>query len=478
MMKNTKKIKYSINSTVLIVGAIIITLLLNGLLVAFDNKISLEIDFTKDEIYRLTEETESVIDKIDEETKIVVLYNGQATELMTILTSVIEKYTDRNEKIKYEVVDYYSNPLALSEYVGAVKMLSSPEYAMIFVQGEKFDVAEVSSYITTTGRSNIENIITNKLATFVDGYSISEIMFTTGHGEKSNAGFEAVLNMYNYQLRSINLQTENIPENDKSLLIINAPKDDFSSEEIEKIDGFLDRGGNVQVYFDPVVSNDELPRLESYLAESWSVVRNHGVIVDSDKRLESGDNTNSRYGSITVAEIPDNEIATPIKDSKREIVYSAANALEIASDSLATIEVKPILTTSPNSVLRELENINEAVPAGVMKSSYNVMLTSTRNNYTLDEKIYTGRVVVCGSSYMMDTLIGDSRYANEDLLINSINWMRGSEAGITVRAKDIPQGALLISGGQFWGWFIGLVAVVPVLLIAFGIVVFVKRRYK
>lgn len=478
MMKNTKKLKYSINSTVIIIGAIIIALLVNGLLVAFDNKISLEIDFTKEDIYRLTEETESVIDKIDEETKIIVLYNGQATELMTILTSVIEKYTDRNEMITYEVVDYYSNPLALSEYVSAVKMISSPEYAMIFVQGDKYDVAEVSSYITTTGRSNIENIITNKLATFVDGYSISEIMFTTGHGEKSNAGFEAVLNMYNYQLRSINLATENIPENDKSLLIVNAPQGDFSAEEIEKIDRFLDYGGNVQVYFDPVISNEELPRLESYLSENWSIVRNHGVIVDNDKKLESGEDTSSRYGSITVAEIADNEIAKPIKESKREIVYSASNALEIASDSLSTIEVSPVLVTSSNSVLRDLESINEAVPAGTAQNRYNVMLTSTKHNYTLDEKIYTGRVVVCGSSYMMDTLIGDSRYANEDLLINSINWMRGSESGITVRSKELPQGSLLISGTQFWAWFIGLALIVPILLIVSGIIVFAKRRYK
>ncbi len=478
MMKNTKKTKYSINSAVVIAGAILITLLLNGLLVAFDNKISLEVDFTKEEIYRLTEETETVLDKIDKETKIVILYNGQATEMMTVLTSVIEKYTDKNENITYEVIDYYSNPLAMSEYVSAVRMISSPDYAMIFVQGDKFDVAEASSYFTTTGRSNIENVITNKLAGFVDGYTISKIMFTTGHGEKSNAGFEAVLKMYNYQLRSINLLTEEIPADDKSLLIVNAPVDDFSAEEIEKIDNFLDLGGNVQVYFDPVVSNEELPRLESYLAENWSIVRNHGVIVDNDKRLESEDATKSKYGSISVAEIADNEIANPIKASKREIVYSASNAIEIASDSLSTIEVTPVLTTSANSALRELDQINEPVSGGVMKSRYNVMLTSTKNNYTLDEKIYTGRVIVCGSSYMMDTLIGDPRYANEDLLINSINWMRGSEAGITVRSKELPEGSLLVSAPQFWGWFIALVVAVPVLLLAFGIFVFVKRRYK
>ncbi len=477
-MKNTKKTKYGINSSVIIIGAIIITLLVNALLITFDNKMSLEIDLTKNDIYKLTDETKEVIKQIDEETKIVVLYNGQQSEIMTILTSLINKYTEENENIVAEVLDYYSNPMALTEYVGAIENISYPDYAMIFVQGDKYDTAEVSSYVTTSGYSNIENVITNKLATFVDGFKISEILVTEGHGERTNAGFVSVLSMYNYQVRSINLLTEDIPDNEKSLVIINSPADDFSAEEIEKLDRFLDKGGNVQVYFEPNVSNNELTNLESYLAQNWSIVRNHNVIVDGDKKLETGSETTDRYGSITVAELSDSEMVAPIKSSKRNIVYSTANALEIASDKETNVEVVPVLTTTPDAVARDISQVNEPVAGGVMRNKYNVMLTSTRNNYTLDEKIYTGRVVVSGSGYMMDTLIGDSRYANEDLLINSINWMRGSEAGISVRAKEIPEGSLSLSSGQFWGWFIGLVAVVPLLLLGFGIFVFVKRRYK
>ncbi len=477
-MKNTKKLKYSINSSVIIIGAIIITLLVNALLVAFDNKISLEIDLTKDDLYKLTDETKDVIKQIDEETKIIVLYNGQASEIMTILTTLINKYTDENEKIVGEVLDYYNDPMALTQYVSAVKELSSPDYAMIFVQGDKYDTAEVSSYVTMSGYSNIENVITNKLATFVDGYKISEVLLTEGHGEKANAGFEAVLSMYNYQMRSINLLEEDLPENDKSLVIINAPTSDFSAEEIEKLDKFLDRGGNVQVYFDPMVSNDELTRLESYLAESWAIVRNHGVIVDSDKKVEASEKVKELCGIVSVAELSESDIVAPVKNSKKNIVYSAANPLEIASDTQINTEIEVVLNTTKDAVLRDVTEINEPVVGGVNRSKYNVMLTSTRHNYTLDEQIYTGRVVVCGSSYMMDTLIGDSRYANEDLLINSINWMRGSEAGITVRSKKIPEGTLSLTTSQFWTWFIGLVFVIPVLLLGFGIFVFIRRRYK
>ena len=477
-MKNTKKLKYSINSSVVIIGAIIITLLLNALLVAFDNKISLEVDLTKDELYRLTDETKEIIDQIDEETKIVVLYNGQQSEIMTILTTIINKYTEENEMIVGEVVDYYNDPLALTEYLNAIKELSYPDYAMIFAQGDKYDTAEVSSYVTSSGYSNIENIITNKLATFVDGFQISEILMTEGHGEKGNAGFSAVLSMYNYQMNSINLLTEDLPDDEHSLVIINAPTADFSAEEIEKLDKFLDRGGNVQVYFDPMVSNEELPRLEGYLSENWGIVRNHSVIVDSDKKIEVSEKVAELCGTVSMAELADSSIVSPVKNSKKNIVYSAANALEIAADVEKNVEVETVLETTENAVLRELSAINEPVVGGVMKSKYNVMITSTHSNYTLDEQIYTGRVVVCGSSYMMDTLIGDSRYANEDLLINSINWMRGSEAGITVRAKEIPEGGLAVSTAQFWGWFIGLVVVIPVFLLAFGIFVFIKRRYK
>lgn len=476
-MKNTKKLKYSINSSVVIIGAIIITLLVNALLVAFDNKISLEVDLTKNELYKLTDETKEVIEQIDEETKIVVLYNGQQSEIMNILTTIINKYSEANENIVGEVVDYYSDPMALTEYVNAIKGLSYPDYSMIFVQGDKYDTAEVSSYVTSSGYSNIENIITNKLATFVDGFQISEILMTEGHGEKGNAGFEAVLSMYNYQMRSINLLTEDLPEDDKSLVIINAPTADFAADEIEKLDKFLDRGGNVQVYFDPMVSNEELPRLESYLAENWAIVRNHGVIVDNDQKIEVSESVAELCGIVSIAELTDSNMVTPVKNSKKNIVYSAANALEIAADKQTNVEIETVLETTSDAVLRDISAINDPVVGGA-RSKYNIMLTSTRQNYTLDEQIYTGRVAVCGSSYMMDTLIGDSRYANEDLLINAINWMRGSEAGITVRAKEIPEGGLSITSAQFWTWFVGLVAVIPVLLLGIGIFVFVRRRYK
>lgn len=484
-MKNKKKLKYSINSSVVVIGAILVTLLVNSILVAFDSKMSLEIDFTKDEIYRLTDETEEVIKKIEKDTKMIVLYDSTETdsesiELINMLTSLLNKYTEKNEKLTYEVVDFVANPQGVIPYISALQMID-PTYAyasMLFVQEDRYDAAQRTSYITSDGKSNMENIITNKLASFADGYKISQIMLTEGHGEKTNSGFESILSMYNYDYRKINLLTEEIPEDESALVVVNAPKNDFSAEEVEKLDKFLNAGGNVQIYFDPLVSNSELERLESYLLNEWGIIRNHGVVLDSQNKLESQESTMARYGIISIAELSDSDIVAPIVQSKRDIMYSAANAIEISGDKRTTLEVKPVLKTSGSAVLKTVDTINEPVLSSDNKNEYNIMLQATRYNYTLNEEIYEGKMIVCGSSYMMDELIGDTRYANEDLLINSFNWMSGAESGITVRAKELPEGGLSIPASHFWTWFIALVVVVPLLTLGFGIFVFIKRRYK
>lgn len=477
-MKKNRKLKYFMNSSVVIAGAVLITILLNAVLVAFDNKIPLEISLTRDEIYELTTETRQIVDEIGEDTDIVVLYDGQLTEDMMLLTDIIELYTKHNDNIHLKTVDFANRPMDLAPYSEAIKSISNPHYAMIFVQNERFDTAEASSYISSAGNSNIERIITNKLAAFVDGFQISSVVMTTGHGEKANSGFESVLDMYNYRVSSIDLLKEDMPQNEKVLLIINAPVGDFSAEEIDKIDAFLDRGGNVQLYFDPLASNDTLPRLESYLKDEWAITRNHGVVVDVDNRLDAASDAIAQYGVLAVAELTDSEIVAPINTSKRSVLYSASNCFEIVGDKPSSLEITPVLKTSNKAYLKDITTMGEAKAAEDESGSFDILLTATRRNYTLNDEVYFGKLLVSGSGYTMDTLIGDTRFANEDLLLNSINWMRGSEAGITVREKELPQGSLTMPNAQFWPWFIVLVVAIPTAICILGIVVWLKRRYK
>lgn len=479
-----KKIKYSINSSVIVAGAVIVAILVNMILVTFDSKIPLKISFVRDEIYRLTEETEEIVDKIDKDTKITILfsetgnaeYDSQYSEILKIQQNIIEKYCARNEKITYEVIDFVTDYMKLATtYSKAVTEIKNPYCAMIFTQDERYEVSEANSYITEDNKSDIERVITNKLATFVDGFSLSSVIMTEGHGEMNNSGFISVLEHYNYKTETIDLLKNDLPEDNTSLVIINSPKADFSDSEIEKLDLFLERGGNVQIYFDPMVSNDELPRLENYLKDVWAIERNHNIVIDMDNRLIQDD---KNFGFLAVAGTPDHEVVSPIASSNRSIMYSTSNAIEILGDKSSSTDIKPLLISSKNAYLKDKASVSESKTSDDTSGEFNLAVTAKRETYNLTGDKKAGKLLVSGSGFTWNTLISDTRFANEDMLINSINWMRESEAGVTVRAKELPKGSITVPNGHYWPWFIAFVVVLPLAVLACGFVVFSKRRYK
>ncbi len=497
-MKNVKKLKYSINSSIIVIGAIIAVILLNSILVAFDDKMSLEIDLTQNEIYKLSDATKQVVKNIDKETKIGILYDGrqvdETDDFLTVMKTIVDKYTEENEKIKPELIDYYNDPTPLlKEYPEAVTQEMYVKninlmYAMIIVQGDKYEIADADSYFvqsyqketgTIENKSAIEKVLTNKLAEFTgDRESFSAILYTKGHGEKVNSTIGSLLVKNGHTPARVELANFNTNEGENPLIIINSPSTDFTEEEIEKLDAFLKSGKNAQIYFNPLLSNEELPRLESYLADTWGIVRNHGVIYDNQKTLSLPEDDKSVYGSIAVGEYTEHEIISDIKASGMRIMYSAANALDIAADKESKIKVSSVLETSDEAILKPLDVALDAENSDGVKGKYNVILSSVRESYTEAGEKITGKVLVCGSSYTMDTLPLQTDCANEELLINSFNWMCGNDSSISVDVKAFPEGGLIVENTPKWIWFSVLVVIVPILILGAGIFVFIKRRYK
>ena len=498
-IKNTKKVKYGINSSVIIIGAIIAVILFNSILVAFDDKISLEIDLTQNEIYKLSDSTKEVVKDIDEDTKIAILYDGKevdaSDEFLVVMKSIVDKYSDENEKITSELIDYYNDPTPLlkGEYPAAALQEFGargikPLFAMIAVKGDEYVITDPEtyfeqSYIKEEGKienkSAIEKVLTNKLAELNgNGNKFSLILYSTGHGEKVNTTIGSVLAKSGYTPSYVELKTFKKAEGDNPLIIIDSPEADFTAEEIENLDAFLKDGGNAQVYFNPLISNEELPRLESYLKDEWGIIRNHGVIYDNTKAVALEDDDKEVYGTIAVGEYTDHDILSDIRVSGIKIMYSAANALEADQDKGMDVEVASVLKTSKNALLKPLETALLPENADGESGEYDVILTSVWKDIKTNGEEVTGKVLVCGSSYTLDTLPLQSDCANEELLLNSFNWMSGNTQGVNVEIKTFPQGGLIIENTPKWIWFATLVVIIPLVILVAGIIVFVKRRYK
>ncbi len=469
-----KKFSYSLNSKAFIVGAIIIVLLLNAIFISLNDKISLEFDFTKDQIFALTEESAKIVDQIDEKTEILILTTGAESETFSMVKNVLEKYSQRNSKIEIEEVDVVKNPAVIQPYMQEITSINLTIGSLLIRQGDRHALISSQDFYSQNGYSYIERLVTTKLATFVDGMTLSRATFTTGHGEQISANTAKVLEMGGYQIDQLDTLTGEFPQDNQSVVIISAPQSDFSVTEIEKLDEYLDRGGNVQIYFDPVYGG-KMPNLESYLNEDWGIVRKEHVVLDMKNMIENS--------TFMLAELSDHEITEPIKKSQKRVGYGPANSLEEAPDKPVTVEIMPLLSSNKESYAKESLAVLESQGnmqkvSGDVSGPFDILIAATRKNTTVEEESFTGRLIVSGSVLMFDLLTTDTRFANEDILLNTINWMNDGNASITIRAKEIPGGEMAVSKTQFWTWFSILVVIVPLVILGVGITVFFKRRYK
>lgn len=470
----SKKFRYSLNSKAFIAGAVIIVLLLNAILISLNDKISLEFDFTEDQIFALTEESEKIADQIDEPTDIIILTTGTESETLSMVENVLTKYTQRNSNITVREVDVVKNPAEIQAYAQEIAKLSVG--SLLIKRGDRHEFINSQDFFSQNGFSYIERVVTTKLATFIDGMTLSAVSFTTGHGEQVSSNATKVLEMGGYSIEQLDTLTQDFPEDaSKSVVIISAPQSDFSVEEIDKLDSYLDRGGNVQIYFDPIYASPDLPNLTSYLEEDWGIIRNTDVVLDMSNMIENS--------TFMIAETTDHEITNPLAESQKRAGYGPANSLSRAADKPVSVEIEALLSSTSSAYAKESIDALQAQQdmqkaSGDAAGPFDVLVAATRQTSNVENEQFTGRLIVGGSVLIFDTLTTDTRFANEDILLNSISWMKGGEASITVRAKMLPGGSMSLTKAQFWTWFVILVIVVPLAVLGAGITVFMKRRYK
>ena len=299
--------------------------------------------------------------------------------------------------------------------------------------------------------------------------------FTVGHSEQFDRAFANLLTCAGYYLDTVNLKEENVPA-DADLLIIANPLSDFEKAvegsgvrtEKERLDSYIERGGNVYVAFDPYVN--KLPVLEGVLegcgikfSETESergTIKN--IIKDSNNAITTD-------GFTLVADFADNDIASAIGGtvgdySDGNVIVRQAAALELSGSAV------PLLVTTPSSVL-------EADGARVdSEGSYPVAACA---------KISVGgaktaSVCVISSVYtaVSDALITDG-YSNTDFfysLFDNFYGQDGMPYGCDIERWDNFFLENLTMGRA--RLYTAIIMAIPAALAVTGSVIVYKRKYR
>jgi len=328
-------------------------------------------------------------------------------------------------------------------------------------------------------REHIQNLneetLTNTLQRLLRSGE-QKIVFISGHGERRPAGqANHDYGQFIKQLASKGIQASTLalteqPEipPDTSVLIIAGPQLDYLPGEVKLIQDYLDRGGNLLWLHDP----GSRYGLDS-LAESIGISFVPGTIVDPTTQVLGIDDPSFAL----VTSYPGHPI---VKDFTYMTIYPRAVGLQHfeknnwkAAVLLQTVERSWSETSKLEGSIRFDDGQDTPGPLtiGFALSRSNADVTENKTEITQSSQ----RVIVLGDGdFLSNAYLGNQ--GNQDLGYRLINWLSHDDNFISIPSTT-AQDTELVLEERTWS-LLGLLflIVIPLILLAAGIIIWLQRR--
>ncbi len=473
----SKKKKYSytaMTSTALIIAAIIILNIVVGIL---GNKISLKIDLTKDSILTFSQTTEKILDELSVNVDIISLIPQSDTSREVIqIDEILKKYDQSSDKITYQRADSKKNPAILNKYPLDGKPLSG-DYYVIFASEKRHRVVSVDDLLMRyyhtetnilTGALDAEPEFSKALVKVTEGSDV-KILVSKGHGEKFDADnfAQSIFPGEGYDIKNVSLSAEDIAE-DADVLVIPSPKTDYSEEEIAKIDEFSRKGGDIQIIAD--TDTEYLANLFGYMDE-WGISFGSGVAADAD----AGNYSQNKVSII--GQISKNDITGSMGIDGQVTLFPLSRPVNFREKP--NVKVNVLATNGKNGYVKEnIYFMDDSFKAGDSKGQSNLALVATRQN-SIDS---VSNMFVMGTSYFLGSS-NDQNYeilystANRRFLVGLMDYMTDQPNSFYIMPKNIAQDKVVINQLSIYVYTMITVVFIPLLLIAWGIITWIRRRH-
>lgn len=472
MKNNDNKLNYALYSLIMtalvVLGLIFITLLTDRREISWD--------MTSRKLFSLSDVTEDLLDSLDNNVEILILYNkGKETRQ---IMGILEQY-GAHPRVELTVMDPDENPAMLAPYDTAENPLEIG--SLIIRSGSHWKVLhDTDLYVVDyTGEApkvfgiKAEQLISSAIA-YVRSGRIPLVYELSGHGERifSGTGVGGDVEAANFHLEELNiLNRSGVPE-DADILMITGPQQDFTDYERGKIEEYLEQEG--RLFLSLGYSKDPRPNIEAIL-KTYNMEMLNGVVMEQDssrKLPEFGDNP---FFFIPI--MGDDEVSAFIKNSQTNPFFAASMGFREISSVRRDIQVEPFLHSSDSSFLRqdmsrpEMTAIDSDLQGPI---DTGVLMTGIDSDTGLEEGT---RMVVVGSPTAFSNMGGIGVFpGNVRLMIGSLQWLDDHETALSVPNKSLLESNLTISTGAalIFGALTSLV--IPLAIFLTGFFLLRKRR--
>ncbi len=490
------KFKHGSMAVVFTAVFIAIIIVINILVSALTDRFpSMNIDLTLEGLNTLSEEALDVAKGIENETTIYIIGSEDAVRGDQVYTNyglqysqvanLADRLREANDKIKVEFIDPDRNPTFISSYpddnltTGKV-LISSEKRDKVLSVTDLFSIQQDSTTGEYTYYSKVDGALANALY-LVNLDTVPVVAMATGHNEmlseeENLTSFVALLEDNNFEVKSFNILTEDIPE-DASIVFIGTPTTDYTTEEIKKLEAFIsdaEMASSRTLFFTtyPTQSWESMPNLSTFL-EEWGLRPQAGVLQDTDANnvLTTGDGSASAYLFANVSD----ELLTNTYSNVVMPLSSPVERLFSANNDIVTYSI--VETNDTAYIASTEEEVAEENPETDTHT-----IVALAQKYMDNQGKITANVVVDGSSMsLLSTFVGNSTFGNKSFTTDFAKMLTGTtdtRIGLSVNqtetnTMDIAASAAVI---QFVGLIVFTV-LVPIVVLAAGLVIFLRRRH-
>jgi hypothetical protein len=305
---------------------------------------------------------------------------------------------------------------------------------------------------------------------------VPRAVFLEGHDESAGLFLKLALETCGYVWSTVNLATDDIPE-DAVILISAAPKRDFLSAEIVKLEHYLSHGGAAMIFYDN--NTPSLERLDGFLAV-WGLSVENKLVCDDQLSLADAPNrvfTPIRRGFLT--SLTDLEAAGVfvIMENARPITFTPAGGRFTAH---------PILQTHPSSYAKDRDSggsVTFAREDGDEPGPFSVGTIVRHSTRDSDNQQIFSHLIVSSYSLFDDQFLNEFRGSIYNLSLmadfaNDFNPFALNLSALPIAPKALAGDTMLVTAAQQRAVLILLVIALPLAIFGAGLLVWRKRRHR
>lgn len=497
--RSFKRGTLSVVFTVVFVAAVVV---LNVIVGIISERIDTTADLTDTGFYTLDEDAESYLkETLSGDVTLTVLasesdFEGQGTYYKQI-NEILKKMEMASDHVTLKYIDLNQNPnyssqfkgetlsagyiVVESEETGRHRILTRADYFDVNSSIASYDSSIIEQYIEYYGSvciegSNIEQAAVSAMM-YVSNKDLVRVAFTDGYGEEDSSALQNLLSKNGYDVLTVNLATENIPD-DVDFVVVFGPKYDIDNDNLTKLDRFVDNGGEYgkTIFYFASVYQEKTPNIDAFLAD-WGFEVGYSAVGQSDSKYLISSYTAYVHRQ-QILETP----YTSLSYASNLYTFGAylRPVIQIWGDdgSRGGVEQQVLMTTYDNAFLCPLDLASDAEFSldTAESGTFNDAVAAYRLHSTTQE---LSTLAVFGSTELASSsFMSTSNANNQDFFIDMFNYISGKEDGIVIKSKALSSVTFEMSAQTANTLAVVLCVAVPVVVIVLGIVIWVRRRHR